>query len=95
MGLPGHRRTSSDKRRRAAHFALPQTTLQTCPTCAKPVKPHHACVFCGSYKGKQVSKTTTHSHEKTPVKPTTIKKTAPKKAKTASPAKAKKTAAKS
>lgn len=22
MGLPGHRRTSSDKRRRAAHFAL-------------------------------------------------------------------------
>ncbi|MFA6429927.1 MAG: 50S ribosomal protein L32 [Patescibacteria group bacterium] len=27
MGLPGHRRTSSDKRRRAAHFALSPQTL--------------------------------------------------------------------
>lgn len=27
MGLPGHRRTSSDKRRRASHFALKATVL--------------------------------------------------------------------
>lgn len=27
MGLPGHRRTSSDKRRRAAHFALVKPPL--------------------------------------------------------------------
>ncbi|MFA4954066.1 MAG: 50S ribosomal protein L32 [Patescibacteria group bacterium] len=27
MGLPGHRRTSSDKRRRAAHFALKAATV--------------------------------------------------------------------
>lgn len=29
MGLPGHRRTSSDKRRRAAHFALVKPSLTT------------------------------------------------------------------
>ena len=29
MGLPGHRRTSSDKRRRAAHFALTAPALST------------------------------------------------------------------
>lgn len=29
MGLPGHRRTYSDKRRRAAHFALPKLALVT------------------------------------------------------------------
>lgn len=27
MGLPGHRRTSSDKRRRAAHFALEKASI--------------------------------------------------------------------
>ncbi len=29
MGLPGHRRTSSHKRRRASHFALTETALTT------------------------------------------------------------------
>ena len=29
MGLPGHRRTSSDKRRRAAHFALVKPPIAT------------------------------------------------------------------
>lgn len=54
MGLPGHRRTSGDKRRRAAHFALKAESGNTCPKCQKPVKTHRACAFCGTYKGKQV-----------------------------------------
>lgn len=53
MGLPGHRRTSSDKRRRAAHFALKKQTINTCP-CGVAVLPHRACKACGSYKGKKV-----------------------------------------
>ena len=54
MGLPGHRRTSSDKRRRAAHFALSESAMTTCPKCAKPIRPHRACAFCGYYKGRKV-----------------------------------------
>ncbi len=54
MGLPGHRRTSSDKRRRAAHFALTEQNVQACPKCKKPLLPHRACVNCGTYKGRQV-----------------------------------------
>jgi len=54
MGLPGHRRTSGDKRQRAAHFALKTKGTSTCPKCQKPTKAHCACVFCGTYKGKQV-----------------------------------------
>jgi large subunit ribosomal protein L32 len=54
MGLPGHRRTSSHKRRRAAHFALAETTFNPCPKCKKPLRPHRACAFCGYYKGKSV-----------------------------------------
>lgn len=53
MGLPGHRRTSSHKRRRAAHFALKLEQLTTCPKCKKPVRPHYACAFCGTYRGRQ------------------------------------------
>ncbi|MDP3771397.1 MAG: 50S ribosomal protein L32 [bacterium] len=54
MALPGHRRTSSDKRRRAAHFALKKINLSACTACKKPVLPHHACAFCGTYGGKKV-----------------------------------------
>ena len=54
MGLPGHRRTSSHKRRRAAHFALSASAMTRCPKCDKPLRPHRACAFCGYYKGKQV-----------------------------------------
>ncbi len=54
MGLPGHRRTSSHKRRRAAHFALETTAFNACPKCKKPLRPHRACAFCGTYKGRSV-----------------------------------------
>lgn len=52
MGLPGHRRTSSDKRRRAAHFALNKAQTTTCAACGKPCRPHHACLSCGQYRGR-------------------------------------------
>jgi len=59
MGLPGHRRTSSDKRRRAAHFALKETSINSCPKCGKAILPHRACGFCGTYRGRQVLKIAT------------------------------------
>lgn len=71
MGLPGHRRTSSHKRRRAAHFALAETTFNACPKCKKPLRPHRACVFCGYYKGKSmlnVDKRTSRTGRKVKVK---------------------------
>ncbi|TAN33620.1 50S ribosomal protein L32 [Patescibacteria group bacterium] len=54
MGLPGHRRTSSDKRRRSAHFALTEVNAQKCPKCGTAILPHRVCAFCGTYKGRQV-----------------------------------------
>lgn len=54
MGLPGHRRTSSDKRRRAAHFALEKVVANKCSSCGAVVLPHHACKACGFYKGRKV-----------------------------------------
>lgn len=57
MALPGHRRTSSHKRRRAAHFALTAANYNSCPKCKKPVLPHRVCANCGTYKGRLVVNT--------------------------------------
>jgi len=54
MGLPGHRRTSSDKRRRAAQHGLTVSAATTCQKCGKTIRPHRACAFCGTYRGRQV-----------------------------------------
>lgn len=56
MGLPGHRRTSGDKRRRLTHLAVQEGAMNHCPKCHKPVRPHRACAFCGTYRGRQVVK---------------------------------------
>lgn len=53
MGLPGHRRTSSDKRQRTAHFGLKEINANACPKCGKAILPHRVCAFCGTYKGRQ------------------------------------------
>ncbi|MFC1787779.1 50S ribosomal protein L32 [Patescibacteria group bacterium] len=68
MALPSHRRTSSDKRRRSAHFALKKVALFACPKCKKPIKPHQACLECGFYKGRgtlDVSRATSRALKRT------------------------------
>ena len=54
MALPGHRRTSSDKRRRAAHFALKKVNASKCSKCGESIISHQACKNCGTYKGRTV-----------------------------------------
>lgn len=56
MALPGHRRTSSHKRRRASHFAFKKADLAVCPKCKQPKLQHKACADCGTYAGRQVLK---------------------------------------
>lgn len=56
MGLPGHRRTSSHKRRRASHFALKPLSFTVCSHCKQSVLPHKVCINCGYYRGRQVLK---------------------------------------
>jgi len=53
MGLPGHRRTSSHKRRRASHFALKPMNLIACTNCANKIPYNTVCKFCGFLKGVQ------------------------------------------
>ena len=56
MGTPTQKRTTSSKKRRAAHFAINVIQASTCSNCKKPVRSHCACGACGFYKGKAVLK---------------------------------------
>lgn len=54
MGLPGHRRTSSHKRRRASHFALKKTILTTDKKTGATHRSHRAAPGALEYNGKKI-----------------------------------------
>lgn len=56
MSIPRKKHTKSAVGQRRAHDFLKKVTVNKCPKCGKPVKPHVACDFCGTYKGRQVVK---------------------------------------
>jgi len=35
------------------HLFLKNPSFSQCAKCGKPVKSHHACPFCGHYRGKE------------------------------------------
>lgn len=56
MALPTQKRTRKGRKNRAVYARMKKTTLATCSECEKPVLPHRACLSCGHYGGKKVSK---------------------------------------
>lgn len=56
MAHPKQKRTKASAKRRASHFALKTKSLIKCSKCNKPVLPHRACKFCGTYRGNQILK---------------------------------------
>ncbi len=54
MGLPGHRRTSSHKRRRASHFALNKPPIARDPTSGTLHLSHRAAPGATEYHGHPV-----------------------------------------
>jgi len=65
MANPKKRRTKSAVGKNRSHLALKKVTLNKCPKCQQPVKPHTACAFCGEYKGRVVLKTKKKAVKKT------------------------------
>ncbi len=64
MALPGHRRTSSEGKKRAQTFRLAHKTVASCRQCKAFVLPHHACRQCGYYAGRKVTKSQKHKNTK-------------------------------
>ncbi len=47
-----HNRSQTANRR--SHHALKAATMATCANCSALHRPHHMCLSCGFYKGRQV-----------------------------------------
>ena len=53
---PKKKHSKARKRVRRASIKLKALSLIICKNCGKPTKPHIACIECGFYAGKAVSK---------------------------------------
>jgi large subunit ribosomal protein L32 len=55
MGAVPKRKISKGRAgHRHSHWKLKKPQLVTCPQCGAPVRPHHVCLSCGTYRGTQV-----------------------------------------
>lgn len=48
------RHTRSHTANRRSHHALKAANLSSCSHCGEPHRPHHMCLSCGYYNGRQV-----------------------------------------
>ena len=54
MAVPKRRTSKSKKRKRRTHYKAVAPTLNPCPKCGEPRRPHVVCGNCGYYAGKKV-----------------------------------------
>jgi large subunit ribosomal protein L32 len=58
MPVPKKRHSKSrTRKRRSSHARMDAPTVNLCPKCSEPKLPHHICPNCGTYKGREVVKT--------------------------------------
>jgi len=49
MAVPKRRTSKARKRKRRTHDRAPSVTVQACPRCGDPRRPHRVCPSCGYY----------------------------------------------
>lgn len=54
MAVPKKRTSKQKQRQRRTHDTYRAPNLSSCPNCNEPVRPHHVCLHCGHYKGREV-----------------------------------------
>ena len=54
MAVPKQKRSRHKRGGRRAHQKINFPSLVVCPQCRSLIRPHTACLVCGTYKGVQV-----------------------------------------
>jgi len=54
MAVPKRKTSKARRDKRRTHFKLATPSLQECPNCHQPKRPHSVCPTCGTYKGREV-----------------------------------------
>ncbi len=53
MPVPKQKSAKSLQGRRRSHIRTRTPKMTECPQCHSPRLPHHACLSCGYYKGRE------------------------------------------
>ena len=54
MAVPKHKVSKSRRDKRRTHQKLTAPNVTECPDCGEARLPHHACLECGTYRGRNV-----------------------------------------
>ena len=54
MPVPKRKTSKSKRDMRRAHQKIAAPNVVACPQCGEAKLPHHACLNCGTYKGRTV-----------------------------------------
>ncbi len=53
MPVPKQKSAKSLQGRRSSHIRTRKPKMTECPQCHSPRLPHHVCLSCGYYKGRE------------------------------------------
>jgi large subunit ribosomal protein L32 len=62
MAVPKKKQSHSRTAKRRAQHKIDKPTVNACPKCHSPRRPHRVCPVCGTYAGKEVVVQSTHDH---------------------------------
>jgi large subunit ribosomal protein L32 len=54
MAVPKRKTSKSRRDKRRATHAVAAPIVNICPQCGQPKRPHHLCLTCGTYNGREV-----------------------------------------
>lgn len=55
MAVPKKKTSKSRRNMRRSHHRLPKAAYGECPNCGELKRPHHVCLSCGHYGGREVT----------------------------------------
>ena len=54
MAVPKRKTSKARRDKRRAQHGIEIASVNLCPTCHQPKRPHRMCANCGTYKGRTV-----------------------------------------
>jgi large subunit ribosomal protein L32 len=54
MAVPKQKQSHARTSKRRAQHKIASPSVNACPTCHSPRRPHRVCPVCGSYRGREV-----------------------------------------
>jgi large subunit ribosomal protein L32 len=63
MAVPKQKQSHSRTTKRRSQHKIVAPSLNMCPQCRQPRRPHRVCPHCGSYGGREVVDLSGHDHD--------------------------------